>query len=173
MRKLAFGVAATVLLLGTLLAGTASAQEGPMCGPPDAQVPATIVGAGTIFGTSGDDVIVASGGNDVVFAGDGNDIVCGQGGNDRLDGGKGNDVMAGDALDSEPSAPSNGANNDTLLGGPGDEQPGQLAAGLPLPPVPVQRPWAGDDVVDQVRRRDRHDVRVQHRGLERRQQHRT
>ena len=34
MRKLAFGVAATVLLLGTLLAGTANAQEVPVCGPP-------------------------------------------------------------------------------------------------------------------------------------------
>ena len=106
MRKLAFGVAATVLLLGTLLAGTATAQEVPVCGPPGGEGPATIVGAGTIFGTSGDDVIVASSGNDAVFAGDGNDIVCGEGGNDKLDGGKGTDVLIGDQLDSEPSAPS-------------------------------------------------------------------
>ena len=76
MRKLAFGVAATVLLLGTLLAGAANAQEVPVCGPPGGEVPATIVGACTISGTSGNDVIVASGGNDVVFAGDGDDIVC-------------------------------------------------------------------------------------------------
>src|SRR6516165_12605567 len=105
MRRLALGVAATVLLLGTLLAGTANAQEGPVCGPPGQEVPATIVGAGTIFGTSGNDVIVASGGNDVVFAGDGNDIVCGQGGNDRLDGGKGSDVLAADELGSATYAP--------------------------------------------------------------------
>ena len=58
MRKLALGVAAA-LLLGTSVAGAASAQEAPVCGPPGQQVPATIVGAGTIFGTSGDDVIVA------------------------------------------------------------------------------------------------------------------
>ena len=80
------------------------------------EVPATIVGAGTIFGTEGDDVIVGSAGNDVVFAGGGNDIVCGEGGNDILDGGTGNDVLIGDELDSAPFAPSNGANNDTLLG---------------------------------------------------------
>ena len=36
MRKLALAVAAAVLLLGTLLAGTANAQEAPVCGPPDA-----------------------------------------------------------------------------------------------------------------------------------------
>ena len=122
MRKLTLAVAAATLLLsGTHLAGAASAQEAPVCGPPGQEVPATIVGAGTIFGTSGDDVIVASGGNDAVFAGDGNDIVCGEGGNDTLDGGKGTDVLAGDQLDSEPFAPSNAANNDTLLGGPGDD----------------------------------------------------
>lgn len=128
MRKLALGVAAATLLLGTqlALAGAASAQEVPVCGPPGEEVPATIVGAGTIFGTSGDDVIVASGGNDVVFAGNGNDIVCGEGGNDKLDGGKGSDVLIGDQLDSVPFAPSNGANNDTLLGGPGDD----MLAGL-------------------------------------------
>ena len=97
MRKLALGVAAAALLLGTSLAGTASAQEAPVCGPPGEEVPATIVGAGTIYGTSGDDVIVASGGNDVVFAGDGNDIVCGEGGKDKLDGGKGTDVLIGRA----------------------------------------------------------------------------
>ena len=35
-----------------------------MCGPPGAGVPATIVGAGTIVGTQGDDVIVGSSGPD-------------------------------------------------------------------------------------------------------------
>ncbi|MGH3480270.1 MAG: calcium-binding protein, partial [Nocardioidaceae bacterium] len=85
-----------VLLLGTQLSGAASAQEPPLCGPPGEEVPATIVGAGTIFGTSGDDVIVASAGNDIVFAGGGNDFVCGEGGNDTLDGGNGDDVLIGD-----------------------------------------------------------------------------
>ena len=97
------------------------AQEEPLCGPPGEELPATIVGAGTIFGTRGDDVIVASPGNDFVFGGGGNDFICGEGGNDTLDGGKGNDVVIGDELDSVPFAPSNGANDDTLRGGPGDD----------------------------------------------------
>ncbi len=63
------------------------------------KVPATIVGAGVINGTSGDDVIVASGGNDVVNAGKGDDIVCGEGGNDVINGGQGNDTLIGDELE--------------------------------------------------------------------------
>ena len=121
MRRLALAMGTAVLLLGPHFAGVASAQETPVCGPPGGEVPATIVGAGVINGTSGDDVIVASGGNDIVFAGGGNDFVCGEGGNDRLDGGKGADTLIGDELDSAPFDPSNGANDDTLLGGPGDD----------------------------------------------------
>src|SRR6478672_4646791 len=112
MRRFAAGLGAATLLLGAQLAGAgggAGAQEPPVCGPPGGEVPATIVGAGVINGTSGDDVIVASAGNDVVNAGGGNAIVCGEGGNDVIDGGKGNDTLIGDQLDSDPSAPSNGA----------------------------------------------------------------
>ena len=121
MHRLAAGLGAATLLIGTQLAGAASAQETPVCGPPGGEVPATIVGAGVINGTSGDDVIVASDGNDVVNAGGGNDIVCGEGGNDVIDGGKGNDTLIGDNVNDDPSAPSNGANNDTLTGGQGDD----------------------------------------------------
>jgi len=40
MRKLTLGVAAATLLLsGTHLAGAASAQEAPACGPPGQEVP--------------------------------------------------------------------------------------------------------------------------------------
>ena len=121
MHRLVAGLGAATLLLSTQLAGVASGQETPVCGPPDGEVPATIVGAGVINGTSGDDVIVASGGNDVVNAGKGNDIVCGEGGNDVINGGQGDDELIGDELDSFPAAPSNGANNDTLNGGQGDD----------------------------------------------------
>src|SRR6476646_1210300 len=121
MHRLVVGLGVATLLLSTQLVGVASAQEPPVCGPPGDEVPATIVGAGVINGTPGDDVIVASGGNDVINAGGGNDIVCGEGGNDFIDGGKGNDTLIGDQLDSNPSAPSNGANNDTLIGGKGDD----------------------------------------------------
>src|SRR6476469_11011936 len=107
MDRLAVVVGAAILLLSTQLVRVADAQETPVCGPPGAEVPATIVGSGVINGTSGDDVIVASAGNDVVNAGDGNDIVCGEGGNDVLNGGKGNDQLIGDELTSDPSAPSN------------------------------------------------------------------
>ena len=105
MQRLAVGLGAATLLLSTQLVGVASAQEPPACGRPDEEVPATIVGAGVINGTSGDDVIVASGGNDVVNAGKGNDIVCGEGGNDVLNGGKGNDQLIGDELDSDSVGP--------------------------------------------------------------------
>lgn len=92
MRRTAMAVGGALLLLSWSMMGTstASAQETPLCGPPGEEVPATIVGAGTIFGTQGDDVIVASAGNDIVFGGGGDDIICGEGGNDTLDGGKGN-----------------------------------------------------------------------------------
>ena len=71
MRRTITAVGGVLLLFGWSLMGmgTASAQEPPLCGPPGEEVPATIVGAGTIFGTEGDDVIVGSAGNDVVFAG--------------------------------------------------------------------------------------------------------
>jgi Ca2+-binding RTX toxin-like protein len=81
---------------------------------------ATIVGAGTIVGTAGNDVIVGSSGIDNIQGGNGDDIICGMGGddmlrggwgNDRIFGGDGNDTLAGnwgyDALDGGPG-------NDTL-----------------------------------------------------------
>ena len=123
MRKSATAVCAALLLLGgqVMGVGVANGQETPLCGPPGEEVPATIVGAGVIFGTSGDDVSWAAPATTWINAGKGNDIVCGEGGNDVIDGGQGSDVLIGDELDSAPFAPSNGANNDTLRGGQGDD----------------------------------------------------
>src|SRR4029079_10921024 len=68
---------------------TASAQDEPVCGPPGEEVPATIVGAGTIMGTPGDDVIFGSAGADNIKAGAGDDIICAEGGKDTANGGTG------------------------------------------------------------------------------------
>ena len=84
-----------VLLMSAVLMGmlsTASAQV-PLCNG----VPATIVGAGMIFGTPGPDVIVGSPGNDVIEGFDGDDLICGLGGNDTIFGGFGHDRIYGNA----------------------------------------------------------------------------
>ena len=64
MRRVALVVAGALALAVTQLTGLATAQDEPLCGPPEQEVPATIVGSGTIVGTAGDDVIVGSEGND-------------------------------------------------------------------------------------------------------------
>src|SRR5690349_2136619 len=79
-RALVLSAVAAVLVLATVMISTAAAQDEPVCGPPDAEQPATIVGAGTIVGTAGDDVIVGSDGVDTISGGGGNDIICGEGG---------------------------------------------------------------------------------------------
>ena len=73
MRKAVVTLGAAVVLLGVQFVGVgaAQAQEVPVCGPPGEEVPATIVGAGTINGTDGDDVIVGSPGRDIIDAGNG------------------------------------------------------------------------------------------------------
>lgn len=108
----------------------------------------TVRGAGTIVGTSGDDVILGSdgpdiirggGGNDVIcsgdgdddvrggsgsdtiFAGDGNDRVNGEGDDDRIFGGPGNDVLLGNAANDTLGG---GPGADRLIGGPGDDSLG-------------------------------------------------
>jgi len=82
---------------------------------------ATIVGTNgpnTLYGTDGDDVIVALGGKDKVYGKKGNDTIClGDGkdyveagkGNDWVDGGTGKDTVYGDEGD------------DTLFGGNGND----------------------------------------------------
>ena len=58
------------------------------------------IGACTIIGTEGDDVLEGT---------TGNDVICGMGGNDRIDGKRGNDIIYG------------GSGNDTLYGRDGDD----------------------------------------------------
>ena len=110
------------VMLGSQLVGSAAAEEAtPTCGPPGQEVLATIVGSGTVMGTSGADVIVSGDGNDLIWALGGNDIVCAGEGNDVVRGGYGDDVLIGDGIAAPPFAPSNGANDDTLIGGYGDD----------------------------------------------------
>jgi hypothetical protein len=57
--------------------------------------------------------------------------------------------------------------------GSGDEHQGQVATGLALLSVPVQRPGGGDHVVEQVGRGDGRAGRAQHTDLKGQQQHRA
>src|SRR6478609_789038 len=113
-RSVALVIGASLILFGASVP-VAAAQEPPVCGPPGGEVPATIVGAGTINGTPGNDVIVGSPEADRISGAGGNDIICGEGGNDVVNGGPGDDVLIGDELDSTPFAPSNGNNDDELI----------------------------------------------------------
>jgi len=71
---------------------------------------------GRLFGTYGDDVIVATDSNNTIFALAGNDIVCALGGNDTIFGGFGNDTIeAGDGND----VIFGEFGNDTINGGAG------------------------------------------------------
>lgn len=101
-----------VALIAALLAvpgasGTAVAAK-PRCDG----LKATIVGTDksqTMFGTKGDDVIVAKGGNDRIFGMGGDDVICAGPGNDIVDGGAGRDRIFG------------GNGNDELKGGSGKD----------------------------------------------------
>jgi len=84
--------------------------------------------AGTfIFGTNGNDVLVATTISKFVSGGRGNDTITGGAGDDNLDGGAGSDSLIGGAGNdrlsggegSEPDTLIGGAGNDTLAGGGG------------------------------------------------------
>ena len=77
------------------------------------------------------------------------------------------DPRAGQQLDADDRS------GDDAGHGSGDEHQGEAAAGLSLPPVPVQRAGRGDHVVQQVGRGDRRAGRAQHADLKGQQQHRT
>lgn len=121
MRRTATALIGATLMLGVLVVPAVSAQEVPLCGPPGGEVPATIVGSGTIVGTQGDDVIVGSSGADRILGLGGDDIICGEGGNDVAIGGAGDDILIGDGVDLPPFLPSDGTNDDLLIGGPGND----------------------------------------------------
>jgi hypothetical protein len=87
---------------------------------------ATIVGHGTVRGTSHKDVIFLTGPS-VVTAGGGNDLICGSAGRDVINAGTGNDrvfgnggndaVVGGAGIDRI----NGGAGKDTINGGPGND----------------------------------------------------
>ena len=114
---------------------TPPVPPGPQCNGK----PATIIGTSGsdwIFGTSGDDVIVAKGGNDLVFGSAGNDTIClgngrdwafgghgddtifGEAGRDVVFGGRGGDLL--DGGDSDDFLQGDGG-TDTILGGHGND----------------------------------------------------
>jgi Ca2+-binding RTX toxin-like protein len=108
MRHLRYGrvgaVAAIALIAGVMYGQRAAlAVHEPICvNAINSGMYNVIVGAGTIQGTSGNDVIIGSAGNDVINAGSGNDVVCGRGGSDTINGGSGNDDLLGDRGDANP-----------------------------------------------------------------------
>ena len=55
----------------------------------------TVVGSGTINGTSGNDLILGSSTNDSINGGTGADCIVGGSGNDSINGGNGGDVCIG------------------------------------------------------------------------------
>jgi hypothetical protein len=71
---------------------------------------ATIVGSGTVRGTSGPDVIVGSKGADSIEGRGGADVICGLGGPDTIKGGAGADWVEG------------GGGNDLVYGGKGNDR---------------------------------------------------
>ncbi|MEZ0581336.1 calcium-binding protein [Nocardioides sp. MH1] len=75
---------------------------------------ATIVGAGTIEGTPGDDVIVGSAGRDTIAAGDGDDVVCDGAGADVVDLGDGDDVVVTIAVRDPHDVVDGGRGFDTI-----------------------------------------------------------
>lgn len=69
-----------------------------------------VTGSGTLTGTEGNDLILASGGADTIAGLGGSDCIVGGGGDDVIDGGADADLCIG------------GAGNDTFTGCEGEEQ---------------------------------------------------
>ncbi|HEY7032537.1 MAG TPA: hypothetical protein VH482_14445 [Thermomicrobiales bacterium] len=116
-------VLATGALFGFSSPHAAGAQAVPLC---NGLVP-TIVGAGFIPGTAGNDVILGSPNPDTIDGRGGNDVICALGGDDMVDGGAGNDtVFAGQGKDWVRGGDGNDTlfgndNDDNLQGGAGDD----------------------------------------------------
>ena len=89
----------------------------------------------TILGSTGNDILRATGkrdvikgdtGNDTIVARKGNDVVCGGSGNDVLKGGSGNDKLLGQAGNDRGKG---GKGTDTFKGGPGKDKGGGFEKG--------------------------------------------
>jgi Ca2+-binding RTX toxin-like protein len=87
--RLNLSIAALTATAGFVAVAPHASAIGETCG----NVEATIVGAGTISGTPGNDVIVGSPGDDMIYAGQGNDLICADSGNDDITDGPGADLV--------------------------------------------------------------------------------
>jgi Ca2+-binding RTX toxin-like protein len=76
---------------------------------PNAVTGGLVYGVHTVYGGSGDDVLVGSDDADVLYGGGGNDVLVGGGGNDSLYGQAGSDLLVG------------GTGADVLVGGTGSD----------------------------------------------------
>ena len=74
--------------------------------------------SGTIYGTDGDDVIVANGGNNTIYGFGGNDLICSGDGDDWVSGGYGKDKIDGGAQDDTLYGTTG---KDVLKGGSGND----------------------------------------------------
>jgi hypothetical protein len=108
------GVAAMLLLTVGARAGGGTA---PTCRGETATIWGTS-GDDVLVGTSGDDVIVGKGGADEIRGRGGNDLICGDGGDDVLVGGAGDDTLDGATGDDTLQG---GTGDDVLRGGVGDD----------------------------------------------------
>ena len=89
-------------------------REGTVAGGPDDGQPY----AGTLRGTTGDDVLVGTDGADVLRGSAGDDVLCGLAGDDELRGDNGHDTLYGGPGDDTLLA---GAGDDRAYGGPGND----------------------------------------------------
>ena len=127
MKKLVVAAGALTMLMA-LAPSTSSALSLPIARTCDGEVATIVSSAATIEGTSGDDVILATGtAGQTIRAGAGDDIICGTSGPDRIFAGDGNDtVLAGNGNDTIDGwngfdTIDGGFGNDTASGGAGDD----------------------------------------------------
>lgn len=78
---------------------TGGAGNNIVLGDGSAQVMRLGPGDDWLFGGGGNDILVSDGGSDIIDGGDGDDIIFGGAGEDLLRGGAGDDVLSGAALD--------------------------------------------------------------------------
>lgn len=74
---------------------TVAVSDGEFTGTRDVVVVVDDVAEETVFGTDGEDQLIAGNGNSALYGGAGNDLLLAGAGNDILDGGEGADTMVG------------------------------------------------------------------------------
>ena len=115
-------LAALMVICGALaLPATSLAAHESTCATAVASGDFNVIsGAGTLFGTDGNDVIIGSAFDDTILGGGGDDVVCGRGGADRLEGENGLDRVLGDVCDGCEAFGENGTpGDDWVFGGNG------------------------------------------------------